>query len=400
MTVAAGSEVVEGRVRDDPRALSPHVDPGEGTLALATMPDDEFAARLEALTKGRKRILQVMEALMQPGTDYGTIPGTDRPTLLKPGAEILAQTYSLRPEIRIDRREVGDGVSAPSLSYSIICALHVGSLDGPVVGEGVGSANSWEKRYRWRRGGRVCPGCEKAGLVRTHKGTDKEQWWHPSDARPDGGCGANFTKDDPEVIEQPTEDVENPDPHDLDNTLLKIGKKRAFVDAVLTATAASGIFTQDLEDLERGEDGEEGDRPRRTGTHRQPTRGRQGSGQRQGTHQEPRPATVTRGEARWLATVRTQSDDWQIAEIPGSHGVVQLFHAQIDGEQVIHRILWRAAKVEEFSQFEDGQRVSIKGLWYDRSTGGREVHASAVAKIEQPLGDIALPDEDPGPEGS
>lgn len=32
------------------------------------------------------------------------------------------------------------------------------------------------------------------------------------------------------------------------NTILKMAKKRAFVDAVLTATAASDIYTQDLDD--------------------------------------------------------------------------------------------------------------------------------------------------------
>lgn len=33
------------------------------------------------------------------------------------------------------------------------------------------------------------------------------------------------------------------------NTVLKIAKKRAFVDAILTATHASRVFTQDVEDI-------------------------------------------------------------------------------------------------------------------------------------------------------
>ena len=36
---------------------------------------------------------------------------------------------------------------------------------------------------------------------------------------------------------------------DVYNVVLKQAKKRALVDAVLTATAASDLFTQDLEDL-------------------------------------------------------------------------------------------------------------------------------------------------------
>jgi hypothetical protein len=38
-------------------------------------------------------------------------------------------------------------------------------------------------------------------------------------------------------------------PADVANTILKMAKKRAQVDAVITATAASDIFTQDIEDL-------------------------------------------------------------------------------------------------------------------------------------------------------
>ncbi len=52
--------------------------------------------------------------------------------------------------------------------------------------------------------------------------------------------------------ELPIVRAENPDPADQYNTVLKMAKKRALVDAVLTATAASDCFAQDLEDLEDG----------------------------------------------------------------------------------------------------------------------------------------------------
>jgi hypothetical protein len=41
-----------------------------------------------------------------------------------------------------------------------------------------------------------------------------------------------------------------PNPADIDNTVLKMAKKRALVDAVLTVLGASDIFTQDVEDME------------------------------------------------------------------------------------------------------------------------------------------------------
>jgi hypothetical protein len=43
--------------------------------------------------------------------------------------------------------------------------------------------------------------------------------------------------------------IDNPDPMELDNTILKMAMKRAHIAATLNATGASRIFTQDVEDL-------------------------------------------------------------------------------------------------------------------------------------------------------
>ena len=51
------------------------------------------------------------------------------------------------------------------------------------------------------------------------------------------------------MIVRAGEKVEHDNPADYYNTVLKMAKKRAHVDAVLTATAASDIFTQDVEDM-------------------------------------------------------------------------------------------------------------------------------------------------------
>jgi hypothetical protein len=51
------------------------------------------------------------------------------------------------------------------------------------------------------------------------------------------------------------------DPFSSVNTLLKMAKKRALIDAVLSATRASGIFTQDIEDLPKPSTLKGGDEP-------------------------------------------------------------------------------------------------------------------------------------------
>lgn len=43
------------------------------------------------------------------------------------------------------------------------------------------------------------------------------------------------------------------DPFTIVNTLLKMTKKRALIDAVLSSTRASGIFKQDVEDFPKSD---------------------------------------------------------------------------------------------------------------------------------------------------
>lgn len=202
--------------------------------ALAEMADDEFIRRLELAQKERERIEQIQKAIMRENTDYGVIPGTNKPTIYKPGAEILNKMARISPSFSVTSR-YGDGGRSPHIHYRVACHLHEGGKDGPIICEGVGSANSWEKKYRYRTAG---PGCPTCGMeLRQSKQADEWYCW-----RKKGGCGATFPLD-----AHKGGTTENPDPFELDNTILKMAKKRAYNDATLTAHAASGIFTQDLE---------------------------------------------------------------------------------------------------------------------------------------------------------
>jgi hypothetical protein len=64
-----------------------------------------------------------------------------------------------------------------------------------------------------------------------------------------GGCGAKINFNDPRIENQQHGKIENPDIADTYNTVLKMAKKRAYVDATITAAAASDMFTQDMEDF-------------------------------------------------------------------------------------------------------------------------------------------------------
>jgi len=92
-----------------------------GMLAMATMSEQEFETRLLALKRGQERIKRIKQELMEEGAHYGIIPGTQKPTLLKPGAEVLCSIYSLRPDFA-PSFETGDGISAPTLRVTMRCA--------------------------------------------------------------------------------------------------------------------------------------------------------------------------------------------------------------------------------------------------------------------------------------
>jgi hypothetical protein len=203
------------------------------------MRDLDGGLSVEVLVERRNRVREVMARVMVEGHHYGKIPGCgDKPALLKPGAEILCMTFGLAPKFRQEILELGNG----HREVRVTCSLETPS--GRVVAEGLGSCSTWEKKYRWRSGQRVCPDCGKAAIIK-----GKEEYgggWLCFGKK--GGCGSKWPDGARVIEDQETGQVENPDAAEFWNTVLKMAVKRAHVAATLTATGASDILTQDIED--------------------------------------------------------------------------------------------------------------------------------------------------------
>lgn len=143
----------------------------------------------DTINEARERIALLecyVAELMEPEVDYGYIPEYDKPTLFKPGAEKLCDIFGFSTQVEVTHR-----VEDPDkglLLYEVKVII-INKLTGFIEAEGIGSCNSREKRYM------------------------------------------------------------DTDPLLFANTILKIAKKRAFIDAVLSATHSSGLFTQDIEDF-------------------------------------------------------------------------------------------------------------------------------------------------------
>src|SRR5690606_31699734 len=169
----------------------------------------------EQVLEAQNEVRELVARALQKGRDYGTIQGTEKPTLLKPGAERINAAYGLAAEYHIVEREIdhdrevrwtkrkkrwankfhGDrdftweeeaGVSLGLYRYVTECRL-IHRASGVMVGQGLGSCSTMESKYVDR-------------------------------------------------------------PRDMENTVLKMAEKRAYIAATLNTHGLSDQFTQDIED--------------------------------------------------------------------------------------------------------------------------------------------------------
>ena len=191
-------------------------------------------------------VIEFVGKLMKIDTDYGAIPGAgDKRTLLKPGAEKLCTFFGLSKRfILVEKTEDWTGVEhggEPFFYYLYRCALYAGDT---LVAESDASANSFESKYRYRKGERVCPDCGQAAILKSKNDGEGFFCW-----RKKGGCGATFSANDESITGQVVGRIVNVDVCDQVNTLQKMAQKRALVGATLLAVNASEFFTQDMEDF-------------------------------------------------------------------------------------------------------------------------------------------------------
>jgi len=157
---------------------------------------------------------------LKEGKDYGTIPGTSKPTLYKPGAEKiiilgkLRSTFDLLSETKDYEKEF--------FQFVMKCSLWIGDT---LITQGIGLCNSKEDkfRYRWVSEKKIPSNLDKGKLIYRDK-TGKY------------GKYREYR-------------IENNDICSIANTILKMSKKRSLVDAALLVGSLSDLFTQDIEDL-------------------------------------------------------------------------------------------------------------------------------------------------------
>lgn len=191
-------------------------------------------------------LVEFVQTVMRDGIDYGKIPNTTKPTLLKPGAEKLTTLFGLTTRfVVVEKTEdwTGDDHGGePFFYYWYRCQLWRGDR---LIAEADGSCNSRESKYRWRSADRKCPTCDQPTII---KGKQEYGGGWLCFAKK-GGCGAKFREGDPAIEGQQTGRVPNADIADQVNTFQKMSQKRALIAATLIGVNASEFFTQDVEDI-------------------------------------------------------------------------------------------------------------------------------------------------------
>lgn len=187
------------------------------SLPAPVVSNTQWAAR-------RRDFNEWVNTQLRESVDFGKVPGTDKPTLLKPGAEKILQLYGCAVEVETVRR---DQDMATGYLYVECVARAVSIQSGAVVGTGLGACTSYESKYRWRW-----------------------EWWNGKGA-PTGDAWETYQRRGGGTTWRRR--IENRDLFDQWNTVLKMAKKRALVDLALTISGASEKFTQDVEDMPNSE---------------------------------------------------------------------------------------------------------------------------------------------------
>jgi hypothetical protein len=180
----------------------------------------------DGLAKRMNRLIDIQKSVMKSDVDFGIIPGCAKPTLLKPGAELLCVTFNVA-----DRMSDGypERIEEDGHVRYIVKLDFYDRVSNTYLGFGIGECSSAEKKYCWRAS--VC---------------DEEFDETDSNLK-----RVEYKKSGNNVYKN--KQIRT-NPADLANTILKMAKKRAKVDGVLNVLGASRVFAQDLEDLPEGLD--------------------------------------------------------------------------------------------------------------------------------------------------
>ena len=155
-----------------------------------------------------------MRAVLRPEVDYGKIPGSNKDSLLKPGAEKLLQWFGFGHTL--EQAEVERDSDGRWFGVTYRCIVSKGMPDGRSVVVATCDGYAGYDEDRFFTSAEQAEAKERANAARYNRAVNTSKFAEYRAPR---------------------------------NSVIKMSQKRAMVGAALQATSASSLFTQDMEDM-------------------------------------------------------------------------------------------------------------------------------------------------------
>lgn len=213
---------------------------------------------LQTVKENIERVHDILKNQMQEDVHYGIIPGTDKRTLFKAGAELISMNFGVRPEydIVINKFPPDEYPNLPAAEfhreYEVTCRLfkYFGHGSEVELCQGIGTCSTLESKFRYRYGKQEFTG--KALPIGFWEKYNRDKT--AAKAMLPKGFGFGKTDRGDWQLTKKGQKEENPDIADVWNTVKKIAKKRAYVDSINTFVAASNIFAKAEDEIESDDD--------------------------------------------------------------------------------------------------------------------------------------------------
>jgi hypothetical protein len=232
---------------------------------------------LKSLNETYQMMKSFVSQQMAKDLDYGEIPGTNKPSLYKPGAEKLQRFFGFSVKTELAHAVEQWDVPITDSTYPLFHYRYTTTIwdrAGRMIDTCDGEANSYESKWRWRwvEASRV-PKSYDLEKLEWREGSESEFAFAIEKKETGGNWGKpkeyweSWEKDIAEgraqQIKRKTSKgnmldawerggriyrVPNEDIHSQINTLIKMSQKRSYVGGIILAANASEYFTQDLED--------------------------------------------------------------------------------------------------------------------------------------------------------
>ena len=179
---------------------------------------------IENAIKVYQEFVDFTSKILKKWQDFWEIPGISKPSLLKPGAEKLRLFYWLWVELT----RTSETMDIEKDFYDVTYKVSIKDKKWTIISECEGSCNTYEENYRYKWEKKPKPSSDMEEKLKSE--------WNWRNRKYDWGW-------------QRQERTENQNKISKKNTIQKMAQKRAYVWAMLNATAASEFYTQDVEDI-------------------------------------------------------------------------------------------------------------------------------------------------------